>query len=219
MFGVLINVGSNSSSPNGRGRIFEDLTFEYLPIPESGETREKVPTYRELGFSYLKFPDLPVHVDPEFETFTYGHVRRGFGDLRSLIKLEKKDVLFFYATLHNGEDWSIYIIGYFTNLKVYDCRGLSRKKILGLKFTGLANNAHLKRVDPSVALLVKGGKGSKLLKRGFPLTEDINNLALRESLIDIVHTATGKNIRSGTPWFRWTLTCSKSEHLLRKISE
>lgn len=219
MFGVLINVGSNSSSPNGRGRIFEDLTFEYLPILEGKETREKVPTYRELGFSHLRSPDLPVHVDPEFETFTYGHVRRGFGDLRALLKLKKKDVLFFYATLHNGEDWSVYIIGYFTNLKVYDCRGLSRKKILGLNSRGFANNAHLKRVDPSVTLLVKGGKGSKLLKRAFPLTEDNKNLALRESLVDIMHTATGKSIRSGTPWFRWTLTCSKLGHLLRRMSE
>lgn len=70
MSGVIINVGSSSSNPNVRGRIFKDLTFEYLPIPEGQRTRERVPTYRELGLTHARYPDLRVHLDPEFETFT-----------------------------------------------------------------------------------------------------------------------------------------------------
>lgn len=217
MFGVLLNVGSNSSNPNGRGRIFRDSTFEYLPIPESEKTKEKVPTYRELGFVHARFPNLPVHLDPEFETFTYGHVKRGFGDIRSLLKLKKNDVLFFYATLQKEREWSTYIVGYFRNLKVHDCRGLSTEEILDFKSIGFANNAHLKRMGPSVDLLIKGGEGSKLLKRAFPLAEDSNNRTLRKSLTDIVRTATGKEIRSGTPWFRWTLTCNNSDRLLQQV--
>ena len=127
MSGILINVGSSSSNPNGRGRIFRDFTFEYLPIPESRKTRDHVFTYQDLGFAHVKFPDLPAHLDPEFETFTYGHVTRGFGDIRNLLKLSDSDILFFYATLQKASDWSTYIIGYFRNLKVYDCRGLSRE--------------------------------------------------------------------------------------------
>lgn len=217
MVGVLINVGSSSSNPNGRGRIFKDYTFEYLPIPESNRTREKVPTYRGLGFGQVKFPDMPVHLDPEFEAFTYGHVRRGFGDLQNLLKLAKNDVLFFYATLQKKNNWSTYIIGYFRNLYIFDCRRLSMKEILSLKSKGFANNAHLKRVDPSVDLLIKGGDGSKLLEKAFPLAEDNDPLVLKKSLKDLIHTATGKAIRDGTPWFRWMLTCNDPNLLLQEI--
>lgn len=217
MFGVLINVGSSSSNPNGRGRIFKDSTFEYLPIPESSITTEEVPTYRELGFAYVNFPDLPVHLDPEFRTFTYGHVRRGFGDMKSLLQLKKNDTLLFYATLQKDGKWSTYVIGYFRNLQVHDCRGRQRKKILALRSRGFANNAHLKRVDPSVDLLIKGGNGSGLLTRAFPLAEDDDYLTLRKPLKDIIRTPTGKRIMSGAPWFRWTLICSKPKNLLELL--
>jgi len=216
MFGVLINVGSSSSNPNGRGRIFKDFTFEYLPIPESRRTRERVPTYRELGLTHVEFPDLPVHLDPEFKSFTYGHMRRGFGDIKSLLKL-KNNTLFFYATLQKEVTWSTYIIGYFRNLEVCDCRELSEREVLNFKSRGFADNAHLKRVNPSVDLLIKGGEGSRLLTRAFPLAENDDNLVLREPLRDIIHTATGKRIRLGTPWFRWTLACSNTDKLLQMI--
>jgi len=97
MFGVFINVGSSSNNPNGRGKISKDGTFEYLPIPEVAETARKVPTYRDLGFAGVRSPDLSVHFDPEFETFTYGHVKRGFGDTSSLVRLredKKRDSVF-----------------------------------------------------------------------------------------------------------------------------
>lgn len=217
LFGILINVGSSSANLNGRGRIFEDFTFEYLPIPESEKTREKVPTYRELGFSHAKFPDLPVHLDPEFKTFTYGHVKRGFGDLRCLLQLKKSDVLFFYATLQKEAQWSTYIIGYFRNIQVYDCRKLSTKMVLKFKFKGFVNNAHLKRVDPSVDLLIKGGRGSKLSNKAFPLAEKNDPLTLQEPLSKTILTATGKQVVPGSPWFRWTLTCSNANELLRRI--
>jgi hypothetical protein len=131
MFGVLINVGSNSSNPNGRGRIFQDLTFEYLPMPET-ETIQEAVTYRELGFEKVKFPDEFVHHDPEFVTFTYGHVRRGFGDIQSLLKMKQGGILFFYVTLQNGDRWSPHIIGYFRNLEMFDCRRLVKKEIKDL---------------------------------------------------------------------------------------
>lgn len=99
MLCMLINVGSGVSNPNGRSRLFNDGTFEYLPLPETEKTTEKVPTYRELGFSQLRFPDISVHLDPEFRTFTYGHVERGFGDIKCLKELEFGDLLAFYTNL------------------------------------------------------------------------------------------------------------------------
>ena len=218
MFGLFINVGSNSTNPNGRGRIFEDYTFEYLPIPESEETRQKVPTYCQLGFTHVKFPDLPVHLDPTFETFTYGHVRRGFGDVRTFLRLTENDVVFFFATLQKKEGWSTFIVGYFRNPRVYDCRGLSAKEVLSFKFKGFADNAHLKRLNPSVDLLIKGGKNSRLLERAIPLAEDNDHLKLRKPLRDMILTLTGKKIQRGAPWFRWVLICKNPIQLLDMIS-
>jgi len=218
LIGLLINIGSNSTSPNGRGRIFEDYAFEYLPIPECKETTQNVATYRQLGFSHVKHPDLPVHLDPSFETFTYGHIRRGFGDIRALLKLTENDVLFFFATLERKEGWSTYIIGYFRCPRVHDCRRLSAKEILGFRFKGFADNAHLRRLDPSVDLLIKGGTTSRLLDKAFPLTEAENHLELRKSLRDTICTLTGKGIQHGTPWFRWVLRCEDPIQLLDMIS-
>jgi hypothetical protein len=209
LFGVLINVGSSSSNPNGRGKIFKNFSFEYLPIPEKEKTVEKVRTYGELGLTEVRFPDLPVHLDPEFATYTYGHVRRGFGDIESFLKMkeDKEGVLFFYATLQNGDRWFPYIIGYFQNLEMYDCRRLTKKEIMNLKTKGFSENAHIKRIDPSVDFLIKGGHGSRLSERAFPMADNNDPLQLRKSLDDMVFTATGKRVESGKPWFRWTLTC------------
>lgn len=217
MLGVLINVGSSSRDPNGRGRINEDFTFEYLPIPEGYPTREKVPTYDDLGFCNVRYPDLPVHLDPEFETHTYGHVRRGFGDIQNLLKLSRNDVVFFFATLQSEHDWAPYIIGYFRDVEIHDCRKLSSKEILELGSRGFSNNAHLKRVDPSVNFLIRGGEGSKPLVKAFPLAESADHKTLRKPLKDTILTATGKKVRSGTPWFRWTLISNNNAELLEMI--
>ena len=32
-----------------------------------------------MGFTDIKHPELFVHLDPEFETFTYGHVKSARG--------------------------------------------------------------------------------------------------------------------------------------------
>lgn len=218
MFGVLINVASNSSCVNGRGRIFGDGTFEYLPIQESRETIEKVPTYSDLGFSNVKYPHLRVHVDPEFQTYTYGHVKRGFGDIQSIARLKKDDVLFFYATLQQNSSWAPYIIGYFLIWEVLDCRNFSIERIRSLGRSGFENNAHLKRADPHVDFLIKGTEGSRLLSRAFALSEKTNPLTLKESLRDVVLTAKQRRIDLGKPWFRWTMVCPEAEPLLIEIS-
>ncbi len=88
---VLINVGSNATYPNGRGRIFHDQSFEYVPIPEGEKVRQQVPTYRDIGFNEIQYPDLPVHLDPDFTNFTFSFINRGFGSLEALLKLSTKD--------------------------------------------------------------------------------------------------------------------------------
>lgn len=213
MLGLFINVGSNSSNPNGRGKVFEDFTFEYLPIPESEKTRRQPPTYRQLGFANVRKPDLPVHIDPKFSSFTYGHVKRGFGDIQNLLNLRKDDLLFFNATLANGDGWSTFIIGYFRVAKIHDCRKLTDNEVFGLE--DFADNAHLQRIQPSVDILIKGGKRSRLLKKAFPLSDNNDPWSLREPLRNMIRTVTGRKIKPGTPWFRWMLKCEDAARLLR----
>ncbi len=217
--GVLINVGSSTKYPNGRGRVFQDLSFEYLPIPEVERTREKSPTYRELGFHNVKYPDLPVHLDPEFDTFTFGYFNRGFGSTETLLNLKKKDYLFFYATLDKEKGWAPFLIAYFKIYSVVDCRKSSHKEIFQLESKGFKQNAHLKRKNPSVDLLIRGSKNSRLLAKAFPLAEDFNHLRLKKSLRRLIFTIGGKKIQRNTPWYRWTLVTSNSNTLIRMIKE
>jgi len=101
------------------GPIFDDGSFEYIPIPESWESEEK--TYRDIigrkGKSLSEFlptaiADCVVHNDPEFLTCTYGDPT---SPKRSrLLKLEKNDLLVFYAGLvpyKNVARERLYIIG------------------------------------------------------------------------------------------------------------
>jgi hypothetical protein len=223
MLGVILNIGSNVSGINGingRGRIFQDGTFEYLPIPEHRETISHVPTYRDLGFEHVKFPDVAVHLDPEFETWTYGHVERGFGDISSILKMKEDGAhsnLFFMSNLQSEKGWFPYIIGVFGDLEIYDCRTLSSKDVQNLRVNGFKNNAHLKRRDSRVDFLIKGTSGSGLLPKAFQLSENDNPLQLSKSLSDIISTPTGKNVETGKSWYRWTLLCTRPDLLLKKI--
>ena len=108
MRAIAINVGANTNEPGFRGPVWPDGRFEYVPIPESEPTTERVPTYGDLD-SHLDCPipasvhETPVHLDPEFpeypfcERYTYGDdsgVKAG-----PLLELTAGDYVFFYATL------------------------------------------------------------------------------------------------------------------------
>ncbi|MDG7043138.1 MAG: hypothetical protein JRM98_03365 [Nitrososphaerota archaeon] len=216
---VLINVGSGGSNTNGRGRIFDDGTFEYLPLPELERTSEKIPTYRDIGFDKVKSPDTAVHLDPEFKTYTYGHVKRGFGDVRLFVGLRAGDLLVFYATLQNGHHWAPYIIGYFCVDRVLDCRNLQASDIIALRSDGFQNNAHLKRIDPRVDFLVKGDDNSRLLKKAFRMAETSEPPILRKPLRNLLFTPSGRAVGDGKPWYRWTLICKNPSELLQIVAE
>ena len=101
----IINVGANTSHRQ-QSPLFDDGTFEFIPIP--GEHNEGL-TYADLR--QFNDPDMPlldrfakpivspstkVHNDPEFATFTYGDNLRKKGGLR---RLQAGDFLFFLARL------------------------------------------------------------------------------------------------------------------------
>lgn len=217
--GISLNVGSNNKCENKRGRINPiDLTFQYRPIPEEKLVKCKVPTYAELNacpYTQLKAPNLPVHIDPEFDTNTYGHAKR-WGEIKALLDLKPGDYLFFHATLshlNKPQLWLTAIIGYFIKESVNDCRKLTKEEIEEQYGKRFASNAHLKRTDPSIDLLISGSKNSKLLQRAIPLSDFSAPGRLNEKFKDNIRTVTGKQI-AGKGWCRWTLKINRPEDVI-----
>lgn len=210
MLGLFLNVGSSASNPNGRGRVRDEGDFDWVPIPEEYPTRRTVKTYKEFGVTGLKYPDLPVHEDPNFTSRTYGHVSR-FGETPALQALPKGASLFFMATLENGaRQWATFIVGHFEVAEVVNCSALNANDVLALQ-ARLGNNAHFDRIDPEVDLIVKGGAGG-LWKRALPLSaawdrpRDLHSEASAR-----IKTLGGKAITNGTAWYRWTLSTNDAE--------
>ena len=108
----LVNVGANSSHGHLFSPLFEDGTFEFLPIPEGDRNLDKsrhAVRYRDLrsyyhpGDGLLRHVpqvmwDVACHNDPEFESFTYGDNGTN-GRSSALTHLRKGDALLFLARL------------------------------------------------------------------------------------------------------------------------
>jgi hypothetical protein len=162
-------------------------------------------TYRDIGLTNLEFPHLPVHHDPEFQTYTYGHIVRGFGD-NKLWELESNDFLFYYSTLDllpHKKEWGTYIIGYFIINCVVDTRKMAVEEIKGLEI--FQNNAHIKRKNPKVDLLVKGKENSRLFYSAIRLSHPNNNRMLHPGLSNLITTTSGKSIQYSEGLHRWVL--------------
>jgi len=174
---ALLRVGIDAGCGGIQGPLFRDGTFEFVSIPDGARVDER--TYGNTRGRHGRvlneyFPErqraaasgIPMHVDPEFETFTYGDPTL---PKRGLRNLKKGDVLAFYAGLQ-GWDFecppALYIVAYF----LVEVAGLATdfdrtrvRQIFGLNF-------HVKHPsvfarDRQSLVLVKGGPGSRLLKR------------------------------------------------------
>lgn len=186
---VLLRVGIDSGSGGIQGPIFSDGSFELLPIPDNsgvglrtyGNTRgrygtplvEYFPAHRRASMV-----DQAMHVDPEFETWTYGDPTPPKAGLR---KLRRGDMLAFYAGL---EGWrhtkapALYLVGYF----LVDWAGLAVEHphevvqdICGSNFHVMHEQLYLKQRNRLV--LVKGGSGSRLLTRAHCISTTAENRA------------------------------------------
>ena len=93
---MLLRVGIDKGTDGALGPIFSDGSFEYIPLSEKSNTSEKKTFSNTKGLNgmyftqYLpeKIKDRKLHLDPEFQTFTYGDqtVKRNY-----LLKLEEGD--------------------------------------------------------------------------------------------------------------------------------
>ena len=186
----LANVGVNRSDEK-RGMmnpLFEDNTFEFIPIKENKRVKGNIiPTYETLKAynsdlplaNYLpeKIHNYYAHNDPEFITFTYGDMTKNSRS-RNLLKIEKDDYLFFLVRLtpyRNNQyiklEGNFYLIGFFQIEGIYKTEQKIEENSEKLK-----ENAHYKKyitdyeeIDSS--FIIKGDiKKSKRFK--YPIRVD-----------------------------------------------
>lgn len=168
-----------------QGPHFRDGSFEFIPIPDDRmlDSRTYGNTLGRRGRPFAEFfptrrqqrmANRPMHVDPEFESFTYGDPTPPKKGLRHLVK---GDLLVFYAGLE-GFDFesspALYIIGYFE----VELAGLATEFSDATIRKNFAKNFHVRhralfeQQKPEL-VLVKGGNGSRLLKKAHLLSETI----------------------------------------------
>lgn len=174
---VLLRVGIDSYYGRLHSPLFKNGSFEFIPIPDYSEidTRTYGNTVGRYGRPLIDyFPErrrereafLPMHVDPEFTTFTYGDPT---SPKRGLAKLRPGNLLVFYSGMQGWDFYSppaLYLCGIF---KV-DLAGFASQfseKQLREEF---GQNFHVRhpsvfRKDRKDLVLVKGGSGSRMFKK------------------------------------------------------
>ncbi len=180
---VLLRVGVDAGCGGIQGPLFEDGTFEFICIPD--RKRVSVHTYGNMvgrnGESLAGyFPDsrralmggMTVHVDPEWETCTYGDPTT---PKQSLRHLKRGDLLVFYCGLQRWDSergWNgdrrpaLYLAGYF-EVAFAGMAADFDDAVLRIDF---AKNFHVRyptvfKQQKNDLVLVKGGPGSRLFRK------------------------------------------------------
>jgi hypothetical protein len=195
MQAVLLRVGIDTGSGGIHGPLFKDGTFEFVPISDKtnrfGVNNETYGNTRSAihGVPFADyFPESKrtkaigthIHHDPEFGSFTYGDPTTPKTGLR---KLTKGDLLIFYSGLEGWDfrfDPALYIIGYFEVQKAVVARDYTWEELQ----TDFNNNFHVRHLpvfqdQKDRLVLVKGGRGSRLLKKAFRISVRQNNKACK----------------------------------------
>ncbi|MGH8273792.1 MAG: hypothetical protein ACRES9_06000 [Gammaproteobacteria bacterium] len=180
---LLLRVGIDSGCGGTLAPIFPDGTFEYIPIPENPKYvssrsvyfRDLPARHSEPLTQYVprKFRDEAAHLDPEFDTFTYGDP----GRLKrsQLLRLVNGDMLVFYAGLRPPgarKGSSLYVIGYFDIASVKQIEPTLPWPPQNMP--DLAKNAHLRRNRPDQGLVVVSGHAerSRLFDKAIAISDE-----------------------------------------------
>lgn len=149
---LMLRVGVDSNTGKAHGPLYEDNTFDYIPIPEESDSEEER-QYSQLpsrgGGKLSKIvphlSDAVPHFDPEFQTYTYGDP--GSNKRSQLTRLSSGDILIFYSSL-TPKDIDIgprlCAVGYFTVEQVFDFEEMFPAE-REVAFNEVPNNAHVKR--------------------------------------------------------------------------
>jgi hypothetical protein len=174
---ALVRIGIDTGSGGIHGPLFQDGTFEYVPIPDgycidsrtysnvSGRHGRKLIEYFPKS-KYVKMAHQSIHFDPEFTSFTYGDPTPPKSGLRHL---QTGDYLIFYCGLegwgYNAEP-ALYIIGYFEiSTAGYASKFASAQiqELFSENFHVRHRSIYEKQKDKLV--LVKGSRNSRMLRK------------------------------------------------------
>jgi hypothetical protein len=185
---VLLRVGVDAGCGGIQGPLFRDGSFEFICIPD--KKRVSIHTYGAMigrngkpfveyfpGASRKRIARQHIHLDPEFETFTYGDPT---SPKRSLRHLKPGDLLAFYCGLQEWDyerGWrtdyrpALYLAGFF-EVSLAGMALAFSKKVLHGEF---GNNFHVRYLtvfeqQKQDLVLVKGGPGSRLLRRAYQIS-------------------------------------------------
>ena len=176
---VLLRVGIDTGCGGIHGPLFENGSFEYIPIPDrfGGKSVDKRTYGNTRGKKGRRLVDYfpaarqeqasrqSLHLDPEFATFTYGDPTPLKARLQ---ELSEGSLLVFYAGLE-GLDFecspALYIIGFFEVARAGLASSFSQKELAAM----FQNNFHVMhrtvfREQKDRLVLVKGSANSRLLK-------------------------------------------------------
>jgi hypothetical protein len=193
---VLLRVGIDSGCGGIQGPVFADGSFEFVCMPDATGTDPRTyGTARGRGGRTLidffsasrhgKMARQSIHVDPEFETFTYGDPT---GPKAGLRRLRRGDLLVFYAGLTGFQcdvPAALYLIGYFDIERI----GLADELGEDCVRKEFAGNFHVRHEsifqrDRPDLLLIKGKPApqSRLLTRACHISsvgQDVNGRPLK----------------------------------------
>jgi hypothetical protein len=187
---VLLRVGIDAGCGGIQGPLFRDGTFEFVCIPDNhgvslhtygnmlGKDGKPLAGYFAEARRKV-MAEQHVHVDPEWETFTYGDPTP---PKRSLRNLKPGDFLVFYCGLQewdtesgwNGERRpALYLAGYFeVALAGMACD--FKDRVLATEF---GSNFHVRyptvfKRQKADLVLVKGGDGSRMLQKAHRISAE-----------------------------------------------
>jgi hypothetical protein len=187
---VLLRVGIDSGCGGIQSPLFDDGTFEFVCIPDNkGVSIHKYGTcIGKNGLPHSEYfserkrekaAQQHVHLDPEFETFTYGDPTT---PKRSLRNLESGDYLIFYCGLqkwkhkagwNNESRPALYIVGYFEVELAGMATDFTKMKLKA----EFGQNFHVRypsvfKAQREQLVVVKGGPGSRLLEKSHRISAE-----------------------------------------------
>jgi hypothetical protein len=187
---VLLRVGIDAGCGGIQGPLFKDGSFDFVCIPDN--KRVSIHTYGNMigrdGKPLVGYfaearrkimADQHVHVDPEWETFTYGDPTP---PKRSLRNLKPGDFLVFYCGLQEWDaerGWNgdrrpaLYLAGYFE----VELAGMAKDFDTKVLRDTLGQNFHVRypavfQRQKDALVLVKGGPGSRLLRKAHRISAE-----------------------------------------------
>jgi hypothetical protein len=187
---VLLRVGIDAGCGGIQGPLFKDGSFDFVCIPDNHGVslhtygnmlgRDGKPLAGYFAEARRKvMAEQHVHVDPEWETFTYGDPTP---PKRSLRHLKPGDFLVFYCGLQAWDaegGWNrdhrpaLYLAGYF-EVALAGMAGDFEKRVLATEF---GNNFHVRypavfRQQKADLVLVKGGAGSRMFQKAHQISAE-----------------------------------------------